>query len=87
MGMIEPGILFFVNAFVFYRGLHGYRGCDEQKETKETKAVEVDFCFLGYLMFRVFGLRRTHASKGLSPLKTPQDTKFESRRSPTLGRA
>jgi len=22
--MIEPGILFFVNAFVFDRGLHGY---------------------------------------------------------------
>jgi hypothetical protein len=37
MKMIEPGILFFVNAFVFDRGLHGYRGCDEQKETKGTK--------------------------------------------------
>jgi len=24
--MIEPGILFFVNAFVFDRGLHGHRG-------------------------------------------------------------
>ncbi len=40
--MIEPGILFFVNAFVFDRGLHGYRGCDEQKETKETKTLNAE---------------------------------------------
>jgi hypothetical protein len=34
MGMIEPKVLFFVNAFVFDRGLHRFPGCDERKGTK-----------------------------------------------------
>jgi len=53
-----------------------------QKETKETKAVEVTgkaLCFLGYLVFKVFwAIANPHEEK-VEPAKKPKDTKNSDR--------
>ncbi len=59
-----------------------------QKETKETKAVEVTgkaLCFLGYLVFKVFwAIANPHEEK-VEPAKKPKDTKNSDRgNSPTF---
>jgi len=59
-----------------------------QKETKETKAVEVTgkaLCFLGYLVFKVFWATANPHEEKVEPAKKPKDTKNSDRgNSPTF---
>ena len=60
---LPSGIFFLWNRTADYANKNR---CDEQKETKGTKAVEVGkpLCFLGYLLFRIFSGQRMNCQSG-----------------------